>query len=357
MAAVLVTGGAGFIGTSLSSELVSQFDRVVVFDSLHPQIHPQQVRPEALDPKAELVIGDICDSAVWDQLLQTEPGFDCVIHLAAETGTGQSLTESTRHGMANVVGTTTMMDAFVRHQKLPKHIVLTSSRAVYGEGGWADSAGRVVTPPQRTHERMAAGIWTPELPAGDGWNPIATDAAIVDVAPASVYAATKLAQEHLLKSWAAAMGVDLSIFRLQNVYGPGQSPSNPYTGIIVLFHQLAAAGQTIEVYEDGDIVRDFVLIDDVASALLAGVDKPANGVRTIDVGSGMPTTILEAARAIAALYGAPEPQICGKFRDGDIRHAVASTKALAEELGVEAKFTFEEGSRLVSEWLRKLGLV
>ncbi len=158
--------------------------------------------------------------------------------------------------------------------------------------------------------------------------------------PTSVYGATKLAQEHILAAWCGAMQVPLSVFRLQNVYGPGQSPFNSYTGIITLFHRMARKAQTLEIYEDGEIGRDFVFIDDVVVALMAGLRQPPAGLRTLDVGSGVVTTIAEAAKSIAAMHGAPDPQISGKFRDGDVRWAVADGAPLEQSLGVQARINF-----------------
>ena len=211
------------------------------------------------------------DPATWDALLgDLTP--DTVVHLAAETGTGQSLTEASRDAQVNVVGTTQMLDAFVRGDNRPGRIILTSSRAVYGEGAWVDADGRTVYPGQRSRAMLESGTWDfPKMSA------LAFSSQLTTPVPTSVYGSTKLAQEHVLLSWCVAMDVTPVIFRLQNVYGPGQSLTNPYTGIVSLFAQKAKAGEVIPVYEDGLIVRDFVFIDDVVSALLRGVlDAPAD---------------------------------------------------------------------------------
>lgn len=349
--AIIITGGAGFIGSALASRLGEHGLPIIAVDNLHPQIHPEQRRPDALPAFVSLYVGDVTHAQTWDEVLaRWHP--EVVVHLAAETGTGQSLTEATRHADVNVVGTTAMLDAFSRHGKVPSHIVLASSRAVYGEGAWRDEDGAVFYPPSRSHDVLAASQWNPVSPSGAGKPmPLAHAAGLVFPNPTSVYGATKLAQEHILAAWSGAMRVPLSIFRLQNVYGPGQSPFNAYTGIITLFHRLARKGEALEVYEDGEIGRDFVFIDDVVSALVAGMKDVPSSRRTLDVGHGVPTTIHEAARAIAALHGAPEPVICGKFRDGDVRWAVADVHPLATTLGVTATVSFEEGARRVGEWL------
>jgi dTDP-L-rhamnose 4-epimerase len=345
----LITGGAGFIGCALAGRLRKRFDRVVAMDSLHPQVHSTTSRPAALDSAVELVVADVRDSATWDVLLpDLRP--DVVVHLAAETGTAQSLTEASRHASVNVVGTTTMLDAFTRHDGLPARVVLASSRAVYGEGAWRDAAGRVVLPGQRSHAMLAARTW--EFP---GLTPTPASAASVEPRPSSVYAATKLAQEHVLRAWALAVGVLPVVLRLQNVYGPGQSPSNPYTGILPLFGRMAAAGQAIPVYEDGRIVRDFVHVDDVARALeAAACDLDADPGTAVDVGSGRPVTILEVAGLIAARYGAPPPTVTGQFRDGDVRYACADPSAAYRVFDWEARVALSTGLEALCAWLDEM---
>ncbi len=341
----LVTGGAGFIGCALSRALPDSFDRVVAMDNLHPQVHPSAERPAGLDQRVEFVRGDVSSAADWDSLL-AEIAPTVVLHLAAETGTGQSLTEATRHAAVNVVGTTEMLDAFVRHHALPERIVLTSSRAVYGEGAWLDEDGSTVYPGQRSRAMLESAIW--DFP---GLTATPFDSRRVNPAPTSVYGSTKLAQEHILTSWCLAMNVVPVVFRLQNVYGPGQSLINPYTGIVSLFAQKARAGEVIPVYEDGEIVRDFVFIDDVAAAILAGTLHSPGTRFPYDIGSGQATTILELARTAAALYGAPPPEINGKFRDGDVRHASCTIEESKEDLRWEPRVMVDEGVRELCAWI------
>lgn len=343
---VLVTGGAGFIGCALSGGLSAAFGRVVALDNLHPQIHARRARPDALADGVELVVGDVTDAAVWDEVLpRVRP--DVVLHLAAETGTGQSLGESTRHGLVNVVGTTQLMDGLKRHG-LPARIVLTSSRAVYGEGAWRRTDGVLFYPPQRTAAMVEGGAW--DFPDAE---PVAMDARAVAPAPVSVYAATKLTQEHLLRVWGNALGVEIAVVRLQNVYGPGQSLSNPYTGILSLFARMARLGKTIPLYEDGAVRRDFVLIDDVASAVLAAATSDAVSATPLDIGSGEFQTIGTAASLIAAYYGAPAPQVTGNFREGDVRHAWADVAAAREVLGWTPRFGLAEGVRRLCDWIER----
>lgn len=350
---ILITGGAGFIGCAISELLVRAGHSVAAIDNLHPQIHESRERPEALHPDVELIVGDVADAETWNRsLVDFKPTI--IFHLAAETGTGQSLLEATRHGCVNVIGTTQMTDALARHGHVPKAIVLTSSRAIYGEGAWQDGSGSMVYPGIRTHDMLARGQWEPRHEAGGRYAALPHAASRVHPSPTSVYGATKLAQEHILSAWCSAMSVDLKVLRLQNVYGVGQSPINPYTGIITLFHRMARNGQAIPVYEDGDIVRDFVYIDDVAKALvLVAASEAAADI--VDVGTGRRVTIMEAAQTIATLHGAPTPFVTGQFRDGDVRSAMADCTVLSRYMDVNAMTPFETGARLVGEWLVEKG--
>ena len=353
--AIVVTGGAGFIGCAISSSLADSGLPVVAVDNLLPQVHPDQQRPEALDSRVELMPRDVTEAATWDELLSRYVP-RLLIHLAAETGTGQSLTESTRHAMVNVVGTTTMLDGLLRHQAMPQHVVLTSSRAVYGEGQWVDGEAPFYPQP-RSHAQLDQQLWDHVAPSGRAGRPSPTRAATTHPNPSSIYGSTKLAQEQILRNWAAAFLVPISVLRLQNVYGPGQSPHNPYTGIITLFHRLASQGVSLDIYEDGKIGRDFVLIDDVVSAIEAAIATPPDAVnpRILDVGTGVVTTIEDAARAIASHHGAPAPHVSGKFRDGDVRWAVADISDTRRELNWRPVHDFADGSRAVAEYLHRGG--
>lgn len=344
MSTCLVTGGAGFIGCAVSTLLADRFDRVVALDSLHPEVHARAERPGALDDRVELVVGDVTSAADWDVLLGRHRP-DVVLHLAAETGTAVSLTQASRHARVNVLGTTQMLDAFVRHDALPRTVALSSSRAVYGEGAWSDGHA-LLYPGQRSHEQLAQGVWQP-----DGLVPVQHASAKVHPSPTSVYGATKLAQENVLDVWGAALGVTTITLRLQNVYGPGQSLTNPYTGIVSLFARVARSGEPIPVYEDGQIVRDFVFIDDVAVALVRAVEHGHRPASPYDIGSGTPTTVATLAGIVAAHYGAPAPQTTGKFRDGDVRYAVADPTAAREALGWMPTVTLEEGVARLCGWI------
>ncbi|MET0853869.1 MAG: NAD-dependent epimerase/dehydratase family protein [Microterricola sp.] len=343
---VLVTGGAGFIGCALSQKLAASAERWVAVDVMHPQVHSSADRPADLHEAADLIVGDVTDAAVWDEILaSTRP--DVIIHLAAETGTAQSLHEATRHADANVVGTTAMLDALGRAGHVPARILLSSSRAVYGEGSWQREDGTVYQPGMRSHAQLEAGQW--DFP---GARALASSVDATIPSPTSVYGATKLAQEHILAAWVGALDTELTILRLQNVYGPGQSLINSYTGIVSLFSQMAEQGASIPVYEDGLITRDFVYIDDVANAFVAALARPrASGVSRYDVGSGVGTTILELAAAIAEYHGAPAPAINGAFRDGDVRFAACTIDRTLAELDWAPQWSVAQGVAGLQEWI------
>jgi len=343
---VLVTGGAGFIGSALSQRLADRADRWLVVDSLHPQVHERRERPAELHEAAELVVGDVTEPAVWDAILADFTP-DVVVHLAAETGTAQSLHEASRHSRANVVGTTEMTDAFGRNDAMPGHVILSSSRAVYGEGQWRRQDGEGYYPGMRTHEQLEAAQW--DFPDS---RPVPSRADVTVPAPTSVYGATKLAQENILRAWSGATGARLTTLRLQNVYGPGQSLINSYTGIVSLFSQWAEAGKVIPVYEDGLITRDFVYIDDVADAFVAAIEAPDRGGSPIyDIGSGVGTTILDMARSIARYHGAPEPVVNGAYRDGDVRYAACSVDRSTAELAWNPEWDVERGVAGLQSWI------
>jgi dTDP-L-rhamnose 4-epimerase len=303
----------------------------------------------AVPPSVRFFTGDATHAPDWDAVLRLYRPSQ-IVHLVAETGTAQSLSEATRHGLVNVVGTTQLLDALSRSGLVPDQIILASSRAVYGEGAWQCGA-QTFYPPPRSHAQLLAGLWDPQGPTDELAIPLASCAGKTEPRPTNIYAATKLAQEHILASWTGAHDTRLSVLRLQNVYGPGQSLTNSYTGIVALFARLARERNQLEVYEDGQIVRDFVYIDDVVDALFATVQRPATEPRCLDVGSGIATTIHELAQRIAEMCAAPEPAIVSKFRDGDVRAASCDIEPAKNMLDWRPKWALEDGLRVLLEWI------
>jgi len=344
----LITGGAGFIGCALSKQSSRFSAPVVVIDHLHPQVHHRRARPAQLAASTELVQADICLRDTWDTFLSEYRPVD-VIHLAAETGTGQSLTESVRHAEVNVVGTAQMLDAFSRHAVVPKRIVLTSSRAVYGEGAWRSAGGEIAYPGQRSAKMLDRGEW--DFPS---MNALPFDASITAPNPANIYGATKLTQEQIIAAWCNSYSVEYVILRLQNVYGPGQSLSNPYTGIVPFFSRIARDGGSIPLYEDGAMLRDFVYIEDVASAIMCALQSDASVSKKMDIGFGRSISIGQLARIIACHYGAPEPYVSGQYRNGDIRHAACNPGDAMRWLDWRPETSPEEGIPKLCEWIDRV---
>lgn len=338
-ARVLVTGGAGFVGTALAQRFAGSARSWVVLDSLLPQVHGD--RPLTLPDSVEVIVADVRDRQALDRVVAgVQP--EIVVHLAAETGTGQSLDEPSRHTDVNVTGTARLLEA-LSSEGLPRQVVLTSSRAVYGEGAWRAADGTVHYPGARTAAMLASGQW--DFP---GMSSLPSRADSTAPNPCNIYGATKLAQEHLVGSWGAARGVSCSVLRLQNVYGPGQSPINPYTGITTIFLGKAGSGEALPVYEDGRIIRDFVFIDDVVQAIGAVAAKGADAL--VDVGSGIPTSIAEMAQVVASLTGAPDPVVTGQYRLGDVRSAAVDMSASRWVRGGADPVPLREGLARLRDW-------
>lgn len=345
---VLITGGAGFIGGTLARRLVEAGYDVAVMDVLHPQVHSGN-RTVDLPPSVRMYTGDVTHAPDLDAVLRLFTPSQ-IVHLAAETGTGQSLAEASRHASVNVVGTAQLLDALTRSDTVPDQLVLASSRAVYGEGAWR-SGTQIFYPPPRSHSQLMAGEWDPRGPADEPAVPLPSSAGRTEPRPTNIYAATKLAQEHMLAAWAAAHDTKLSVLRLQNVFGPGQSLTNSYTGIVALFARLARERHTLEVYEDGRIVRDFVYIDDVVEALFSAIRRPPPERRCLDIGSGVGTSILELAEQLSTICDAPAPVVVPKFRDGDVRAASCDVEPAASDLGWRPKWALEDGLRALLAWI------
>ena len=346
----LITGGAGFIGCHLASRLLAAGHEVTVADNLHPQVHTEPGLPRALPRDVRFVPLDVTLGENFTTLFRYfKP--DVVVHLAAETGTGQSLTQSRRHTNVNVNGTACLLDALHAAGHVPEQFLLSSSRAVYGEGAWKTAEGAQFYPGCRSRVQLEKKQWAHRGPRGESAEPVANRADQVFPQPVSVYGATKLAQEHVLSAWCSAFGSALTVFRCQNVYGPGQSPGNPYTGVLTFFATQAARKQRLDVYEDGEIYRDFVHVEDVVSAMAAALAQPAPGVRTLDLGAGVRSTILEVARSVSKLYGIDAPAVSGRYRDGDVRSAWADISLTRAAIGYTPKWKIDDGLASLKAWL------
>jgi dTDP-L-rhamnose 4-epimerase len=351
---ILITGGAGFIGLAVARLAAESGYPVLLFDNLSPQIHGaipdlsrlQQVR----NPRIEMFRGDVLKPADWALALEKA---GAVIHLAAETGTAQSMYEISRYTETNVGGTALLLHHLANRKHVVRKLILASSRSVYGEGAYRCSHCGLVYPSARLEAMFRAGQWQPTCPACHARIEAAPTAEHAPTSPASIYAATKLAQEDLVRVASKALGIPALIFRFQNVYGEGQSLKNPYTGILSIFSSQLRAGKTVQLYEDGQESRDFVHVSDVARAVLAGVASDHADGKTLNVGSGKATTIEQVAHLLREHFGATaQPVISGHYRLGDVRHGYADLTAIHSCLQFEPQVPLEEGLTRFVEWVK-----
>lgn len=344
---VLVTGGMGFIGRHLVSELLRHGYRVRVLDSLVEQVHPAG-EPARIDG-AEYVIGDVRDADLCRRAVR---GVDHVAHLAAEVGVGQSMYEIARYVGGNEFATAVLLEALIEHPV--KSVVVASSMSVYGEGRYRDADGRLHDQVRRQREMIGTGRWDPRDKEGRRLEPVPTDEdKPVDLA--SIYALTKFAQERAVMIFGAAYDVPVVALRLFNVFGAGQALSNPYTGVLANFASRLAGGQRPTVFEDGEQRRDFVHVEDVARAFRLALESPAAAGQVVNVGSGRSYSISEVAALLASAMGVPDlqPEVLGKARSGDIRHCYASTERAQDLLGFTAEHRLETSLEPFVEWVRR----
>lgn len=339
---VLITGGAGFIGAHLTSRLLDLGHQVVILDNFLPQVHGGRVELEQnLRGRAALLIGDIADPAIVEAAMDTA---EAVVHLAAETGTGQSMYEVARYSRTNLQGTSELFEKIVKRPGQIQRFVCASSRAIYGEGAYTCAEHGLVFPCSRTATEKIAGVFDPECPqCGSDCTPHSTPEN-APLTPTSFYGLTKLVQEQMTMLFGAALKIPSIALRFQNVYGPGQSLTNPYTGILAIFSNLARCGKPIRIFEDGRESRDLVFIDDVVTAIVQALLVPVSGCYVLNVGSGVPTTVLEVAQLVNAYFGGrSEIRITGEFRQGDIRHGFADLTEVTRLLAFRPRWNFASG--------------
>jgi dTDP-L-rhamnose 4-epimerase len=346
---VLVTGGAGFIGSHLVDALIARGHRVRVLDALIPQVHPDRLRPAHLDDRAELIVGDIADPAAVDAALE---GMDVVFHFAAEVGVGQSMYEIERYVRANTYGTSVLLQLIANRTARPRKLVVASSMSIYGEGLFRCGACGPVAPGLRPLAQLEARQWDPLCPAcGAILSPLPTheDKPLLST---SVYAITKKDQEELSLNVGRAYGVPTVALRFFNVYGPRQALSNPYTGVCAIFSSRLLNGQSPLIFEDGAQSRDFTHVSDIVQANVLAMETNGADYQAVNVGTGRSLSVLEAARILARGLGTTiEPTVLGKFREGDIRHCVADLTRAQRTLGYQPKVSLEQGMPDLIAWV------
>jgi dTDP-L-rhamnose 4-epimerase len=351
---ILITGGAGFIGSNLALKLIKRGYKVTVLDNLSQQIHgdnPILTSPlfQSIKDKVIFIEGTVTLKRDGEKAIN---GQDVIVHFAAETGTGQSMYEIQKYVDVNINGTAIMLDILANQQHSVKKVVVASSRSIYGEGKYKSIENGIVYPKHRTAFYMDAGDYEVKYPGcKQALELIATDEES-KIHPSSVYGITKQNQEQMIMTVCPTLGIAPVAFRYQNVYGPGQSLKNPYTGILSIFSTQIKNGNPINVFEDGKETRDFVYIDDVVSATIMGIEKFEANNELFNVGSGVSTSVLAVAEELVKNYKRNVPiNITGNYRLGDIRHNFADLTKIRKILEFEPEVSFEQGIRKFTEWV------
>ena len=356
MKRVLITGGAGFIGSHIALQLIEKGYDVTVLDNLLAQIHgdnPEKASPlyRSVKDKTRFIKADVCDKAALESAISD---IDYVIHLAAETGTGQSMYEIKRYVDVNIGATALLLDILTNTKHHVKRVVVAESRAIYGEGKYHCEKCGDVYPTERKDEDMAKGDFECHCPkCGEKVKLVATteDSAIH---PSSVYGIGKQVQGQLVHLICKNIGIESVSFRYQNVYGPGQSLTNPYTGILSIFSNRIKSHKGINIFEDGKETRDFVYIDDVVDATIAGMEVPEANGHVFNVGTGIATDVLTVAQTLCKHYGIDVPlTVSGNYRLGDIRHNYADISLAKQILGFKPKWSFDAGIKQFTDWVNR----
>jgi len=348
MQKVLITGGAGFIGSHLADELLAHGYRVRVLDSLDPQVHGEgRRRPEYLAKEVELVVGDVNDRDKVDAALQ---GVDAVYHFAAAVGVGQSMYEVAHYTRVNNLGTAVLLEALVANPV--ERLVVASSMSLYGEGLYQGASGGARLVGERTLEQLKAGRWEFADEDGSVLQPMPTPET-KQPALASVYALSKYDQERLCLMLGRAYNIPTVALRFFNAYGPRQALSNPYTGVLAIFAARLLNNNPPAIFEDGLQQRDFVSVYDIARACRLALETPDAAGEVFNIGSGQPRTVREIAAKLAKVVGKEnvQPEILGKYRVGDIRHCYADIAKAGRILGYAPQVRLEDGLVELSSWL------
>lgn len=351
---VLITGGAGFIGSNLALKLLQEGHEVTVLDNLSEQIHgadPDTTSPlyHSIKDRVHFIKGTVTAIADWEKAIADN---EVIVHLAAETGTGQSMYQISKYVDVNIGGTAIMLDYLANQKTKVQKVVIASSRAIYGEGKYFSKELGIVYPTHRSAVLMDAGNFEVTYPGAT--SPLELMATDEDskIHPSSVYGITKYNQEQMVMTVCPSIGIAPVAYRYQNVYGPGQSLSNPYTGILSIFSTLIKNNKALNIFEDGKETRDFVFIDDVVNATFLGIEQDAANGQIFNVGTGVATTVSEVAALLVDYYQMDVPvKISGNYRLGDIRHNFADISKIERLLGFQPAVDFKTGLKRFTEWV------
>jgi dTDP-L-rhamnose 4-epimerase len=348
---VLVTGGAGFVGSHLVDALLARGDSVRIFDNLDPQVHgPARRRPEWVPADAEFVQADVRDA---DAVRRALAGTEIVYHLAAAVGVGQSMYQVADYTAVNTLGTANLLQALVDDRGRVERLVVASSMSIYGEGRYTRPDGREPIATTRSLDQLRRHEWELRDPDGVELSPAPTDEG-KPLDATSIYALTKADQEKMVLMIGGAYGIPSVALRFFNIYGPRQALSNPYTGVAAIFSSRLLNGQPPLIYEDGEQRRDFVSVHDIVQALLLSAQEEAAVGKAFNVGSGEAVTVREVARTLASVMGSEaEPEVTGKYRVGDIRNCYADISLAREVLGYEPRVAFRAGMEELAGWLQE----
>jgi dTDP-L-rhamnose 4-epimerase len=347
---VLVTGGAGFIGSHLADRLLAEGHTVRALDSLDRQVHAGGERPEYVDPEVELVVGDVRDREAVRRALED---VDTVVHFAAAVGVGQSMYEIERYTSINAIGAAVLLEEVVERRDAVRKLLVASSMSIYGEGQYRNprTGETGLAPPIRPEPQLAARDW--EVRADDG-SPLEPEptAETKPLRPNSIYAINKRDHEEMFLAVGAAYGIPAVALRFFNVYGERQALSNPYTGVAAIFSSRILNDRPPLVFEDGRQTRDFIDVRDITRACVLALTQDGADGRTVNVGTGVPTSVLEVAAVIArGLDKELEAEVVEQYRAGDIRHCYADTRLAEELLGFRPEIPFERGMEDLLAWL------
>tara|TARA_B100000902_G_scaffold36714_2_gene43904 strand:+ start:58315 stop:59439 length:1125 start_codon:yes stop_codon:yes gene_type:complete len=348
---ILITGGAGFIGTNLTYRLVDLGYNITILDNLSKQIHNQDSPLiKKIKEVSNFIEGDVRKKSDWSKAIK---GQDAIIHLAAETGTGQSMYDIARYNEVNIMGTANLLDILTNKKHNVNKIIIASSRSIYGEGKYYCKNHGIIYPGMRDEKNMSDGRFDIFCEICNNIVEMRATDESSRISPNSIYAITKQQQEQITLLIGKVLKIPTVALRFQNVYGPNQSLSNPYTGILSIFSTSILNGNNIEVYEDGKETRDFIYIDDAVDAIILSLKKEEANYHIFNVGSGVATPVLDIANILKRLYDSNiEVKVNGKYRLGDIRNNFADLTRINKLLGFRPNVNLDKGISMFVSWVK-----